>query len=286
MYGEPEAGKDWLNFRAAAGRIAKGERVLFYDFETDKHEAVSRLRALGVPDLLILKLFCYSRPDESLRGPIQETAPAGASLAIISGWTEALSLFGYSFNDGGDIAKFIAQIARPLADLGTAVAITDHVVKSHDERGRWAIGSQHKLAAVDVGYLLEPKVPFGRGMHGASRLTLTKDRPGYLRAACSGGRLIGEVHFESDAGGKVRVRIEPGLAESYDGLSVPQQLVADVMTTEPQSVRQIGDATAANGHPLKRMTIVRALEALADMGLADGEQPGTGRAGTWWLAKR
>lgn len=81
-----------------------------------------------------------------------------------------------------DAALIVATLLRPLANAGPAVVPLDHVTKNKDARGRYAIGAQHKLAAVrGAAYHLETVHPFGRGTHGQAQLIIQKDRPGHIR---------------------------------------------------------------------------------------------------------
>jgi hypothetical protein len=81
---------------------------------------------------------------------------------------------------------------------------------------------------------------------------------------------------------------EPVDTEDTDGLTPSAQRVLAVLRAnggvregETLTVRQIGDHLAKEGRPLKARTIQTALQALADMSLADGETS-QGTAGTWW----
>jgi hypothetical protein len=120
-----------------------------------------------------------------------------------------MQLLGLDPNSSIDTAKFYAMTGRPLADVGCAVLNIDHVVKDREGRGRWAIGSQHKIAGVDVAFGLETRKPFGRGIVGAvSTLRLLKDRPGFLQQYTVGARILADVRFDSVEEG-VRVELGP-----------------------------------------------------------------------------
>jgi hypothetical protein len=77
------------------------------------------------------------------------------------------------------------------------VVVIDHVTKSRDNRGNWAIGAQHKKGACTGSQFLFEKVhEFGRGMKGMSRLILAKDKPGYLNQEYVGAKLIAEFWLD------------------------------------------------------------------------------------------
>src|SRR5687768_6675613 len=85
-----------------------------------------------------------------------------------------------------------AETNQPFVTLarrvGAAVLMLDHVTKSREGRGRFAFGSQHKLASGDVGFLLEARQPAGIGRTGRTSILISKDRHGALRQKGSPGR--------------------------------------------------------------------------------------------------
>ncbi|MCZ2857420.1 hypothetical protein [Blastococcus sp. VKM Ac-2987] len=96
--------------------------------------------------------------------------------------------------------------------------LLDHVTKSKDTRGRYSIGGQHKLAAIDgASYVLENIMPFGRGMKGMSKISVVKDKNGWVRKGSVLGKAVGEllVHANDD-GSYVHVRIA-----TPEGLDTP-----------------------------------------------------------------
>ncbi|HEY5333050.1 MAG TPA: hypothetical protein VIJ21_05825, partial [Solirubrobacterales bacterium] len=90
---------------------------------------------------------------------------------------------------------------------GAAVVEVDHVVKDKESRGRFAIGGQHKLAGVDVAYLVALREPFGRGRVGELDLLVKKDRPGFIRQYADGEK-VASVRLISDGEGAVEVAVE------------------------------------------------------------------------------
>lgn len=215
LVGEPEAGKSWLALLATAERLSIGQRVLFIDFENTATEIVGRLRDLGVDDKFIFGLFVYVRPQDPLDIDIATIAP-DAALAVLHGTTDAMLLHGLKLTDNNDVAELLRRLARPLADAGAAVLLADHVTKDREGRGRWALGAQHKMAGTDVTYALDAIRPFARGLSGLSKLTVSKDRPGFVRAVSVGGKLVGEVRFISDPDGQFAITISPA-SENEDG---------------------------------------------------------------------
>ena len=104
-------------------------------------------------------------------------------LVIHDGVNEAMSLHGDDVNQSDGAATFRRTIIKPFLAVGATSLSCDHVVKNSDVRGRYAIGSAHKVNAIDgAAFLMENIEPFGRGLRGASSVYVTKDRPGQLRA--------------------------------------------------------------------------------------------------------
>ncbi|MPZ61836.1 MAG: AAA family ATPase [Propionibacteriales bacterium] len=186
LYGESESGKSWVALVAAVEVLACGGRVLFIDFESDRGTVINRLRKLGASPDALRERFGYTRPDvspEMVPGNFRELVSGNWQLVIIDGVTEALTVLALSGRDEDDVARFKRQLMRPFAEAGAAVVTVDHVTKSKDDRGRFALGSQHKLAALDgAAYVVEPgKAPLLAGTRGEAVLRVAKDREGYVR---------------------------------------------------------------------------------------------------------
>jgi len=283
---EPESGKGWLALSVSVQLVRAGLRVCYIDFEDHAAAIRERLRSLGLEDF---DRFTYIRPEEplsdagetDLRGALAESAP---SFVTIDGVTEAMALHKLSPLDNEDVAAFFEGFPSRLAKDGAAVAKLDHVVKAREARGRYAIGAQHKLAGIDgAAYSLQTVQPFGRGLHGAARIEVVKDRLGYIRAAAAGGKVAGEFHLRSDPTGRVDLcEVQPVLALTTDnGVAPSVQRVRDVLArVEPPgiAVKEIGDRVVEQGWAagLHRATIHAALKKLEELGAVDGAD------GRWW----
>jgi hypothetical protein len=185
LSGEPETGKSWLAQLAAAQEIRKGNRVLYLDLEDTPSRIVDRLRGLGIDHDTIADRFHYIRPAVAANTADTQALIELAhkcSLAVIDGTTDLHLIHGLDPEANRDVAVLVSQLLRPLANAGPAVLPLDHVTKNKETRGRYAIGGQHKLAAVrGAAYHLETIIPMGRGVVGQARLFITKDRPGHIR---------------------------------------------------------------------------------------------------------
>ena len=184
---EPEAGKTWFALTLAGQEIVAGRSVVFIDYEDDAEGVVGRLRQRGLPVEQIQDKFIYVRPEVAL-GPVDRDCLHGLvrdmqpTLVIIDGVTEAMTMEGFAVHDNQDVASFLESVATPLARLSPAVLLLDHEVKKAQDRGRFALGAGHKLAAVTgVAYKLRRGEPFAVGKTGYSEVRIAKDRPGQVR---------------------------------------------------------------------------------------------------------
>lgn len=198
--GEPGCGKTWLALLAARDQIMSGQDVVIIDHEDRASRVVGRLLTLGTdPDLLTYHLR-YVRPAEALTGLLMEhldAATANATLVVVDGVTEAMTLQGLDINSNSDVAAYYDLLPRRLAKKGAAVVLIDHVAKDTEKQGRWGIGGQHKLAGIDgAAYKVLPVDMFGRGKHGVSKVTVAKDRPGHVSEHALGD-VIAEFHLDA-----------------------------------------------------------------------------------------
>lgn len=223
MHGESESGKSLVAQAVAADILLAGGRVLYIDYESDAPAVVGRLRELGVPAHVIRERFHYVHPEVSPFSREAETVAWAAllsaeyNLAIIDGVTDALGTNGVKTNDNDEIAAWCRRIARPIARrTGAAVILIDHVTKDADTRGRFALGGQAKMNALDgAAYVVEVAEALGRGLKGAVTLRVAKDRPGGVRGHCGTFRKLdrtqeaARVTIDSRRPNQIKVTIEP-----------------------------------------------------------------------------
>jgi hypothetical protein len=185
VFGETEAGKSWLALECIAVEIRLGNDVVYIHFEEgDPASTIERLRLLAVTPAQIARHLRFAAPARPVCSewlePLLAPQPV---LVILDGVNEGMSLHGDQINDADGAATFRRNIVKPFTAVGAAVLSCDHVTKNSESRGRYAIGSAHKLNAIDgAAFLMENIAPFGRGLRGASSIYVTKDRPGQLRA--------------------------------------------------------------------------------------------------------
>jgi hypothetical protein len=186
VVGPTESAKTWLALACVKAELDAGHRVLYIHYEEPGPEStIERLRMLGVTNQQMLDLLVFVAPHEAIRKERREvllTPPP--SLVIHDGVNEAMSLHADEIEKAGGAAAFRRRLIVPFLRVGAATLACDHVPINTDPSRRDAYGSVHKgnvLTGARIG--LENVEPFGRGLRGVSKVFVTKDRPGYLRAA-------------------------------------------------------------------------------------------------------
>lgn len=278
--GESESGKTWIALEAIRGALAEERRVVYVDFEDSAQTLVQRLLALGLPPTQIGHLVVYvdSPGGWTVGGDrLAETHP-DAALIVIDGVNAGMASSGLDPLSVADTAKWINRLRR-WASTGPAVVQVDHVVKSSENRGRYALGSVHKLNGVDgAAYTVEPVKPFGRGREGLSRVFVVKDRPGAVRGQISGTR-VAEANFTSDAGtGAVTVSLAvPEVSVTESGDRRPTILMERVSkaleaTSEAMTMSAIEQAVSGRAEYVRK-----AVEVLIEEGYVEVVQSGRSR---------
>jgi len=241
FFGETESCKTLIAQMVVAQELGLGHHVVYGDFEDGPESMVERLRALGVDEEHIASRLTYLNPsgtfDELAQAVLQEAIEerGNPTLAVLDGVTEAMADIGLDPMSGTDVAAYYAGSPRWLARTGAAVALIDHVTKSQEGRGRWAIGSERKVSGLTgAGYSFEPVQPFGRGRTGLVKVTVAKDRLGYVRRHqdARGVVVMAELKSRPDDG----IAVTFSAPESSDGLFRPTCLMAklsDVIAANP-----------------------------------------------------
>ena len=76
-----------------------------------------------------------------------------------------------------DVERFARTWIKPLWQQGIATIAIDHVVKNHENRGKFSIGSERKLGTVDVHLGLKPIKQLHRGSTGLITCRPTRTGP-------------------------------------------------------------------------------------------------------------
>ena len=194
VYGESESGKSFVMQHLCAVEIMQGRKALYIDFEDSPAEIVHRLRLFGATVDQIRQGFTYAQPAESLSSvkaqrAFNELLASTYSLCIIDGYTTAMNMISPSSGTPeAQVTAFMSALPRKIVRrTGAAVITVDHVTKSKDSRGRFAVGSQEKLNSITgAGYSIEVVHNIAPGARGELVMRVTKDRIGQVRA--NGGK--------------------------------------------------------------------------------------------------
>lgn len=186
IYGESESGKSWITQIAAVDQLNQSNTVGLIDFESHPGEVINRLLTLGAHPDTITDNFHYIQPEQAptIDDPAwHQLLHQPCDLWIIDGVTESLVMFGAKTESNDEVTAWFRHFPKNLAArTGAAVILVDHVPKNKDDRGRFAIGAQAKLAAINgAAYIAEPINTIAPGHLGHIELRVAKDRPGGIR---------------------------------------------------------------------------------------------------------
>lgn len=276
--GESQSGKSWLAMLAAAQVLENGGRVVYVDFEDGWEEFTDRIQDLGIPHRDADARCRYIAPESwHVLAPsrLKRLLP-DVDLLIMDGVTNAMGMMGLNPMEMVDVSYWTRNL-RALASSGCAVVQIDHVTKSREGRGQYAIGSVHKMNAVDGAvYGLEAVKSFGKGLDGWARIRLHKDRPGALRRAAE-GNVIGILQFASNTSTEaVSLKLEPpGTDKTASGNFRPTTLMGKVSTVLASTPEEGLSKNQIEGQVRGKTTAVRnALAALVEEGYVRETQVG------------
>ena len=249
IFGESESGKTWIALEAIRQELEKNNIVFYLDFEDSARSILNRLKTLRVPTDKF-KLFRYANPDEPLGegiGEIMRTEIMAylPTLIVVDGVNAAMNLLGLDLEKNKDATHFSQKVLKPLRIGGAGILTIDHVTKSKDNRGNYAIGAQAKRADIDgAAFAVSVAMPFGRGIDGALDITCTKDRPGFVRAICPDAKTVGVANLKSTPEGFISVSISGGTVK---------------ISTREQKMEAVSSLLARVGYELGRNEIAEHL---------------------------
>jgi hypothetical protein len=218
LFGESESGKTWIALEAVRQELEKNNTVFYLDFEDSVRGIYNRLNTLGA-DLRHFKTFLYSNPSEPLTQGAREALLTRIdefkpSLIVVDGVNAAMNVMGLDLEKNKDATSFSQEVLRPMRLHNAAIITIDHVTKSKDNRGNYAIGAQAKRADIDgCAVAVEVEIAFGRGIDGALALKVTKDRPGFVRAICQEGKNLGVANIKALELGGIKITLEGATVE-------------------------------------------------------------------------
>jgi hypothetical protein len=253
LLGESESGKTWVALLAVKQALEIQQKVIYLDFEDSGKGILSRLRSLGLENRHLAN-FTYANPDQNLTlnermdlvDALTEIVP---ELIILDGVNAAMTLLALDLTSNRDATFFSQQLLKPLALSGACVITIDHVPKSKDNRGNYAIGAQAKRADINgCAIAVEVTLPFGKGMNGELNLKVTKDRPGAVREHSKEAKFAGTVELKSTAEGMVTMTI------------ISPQMVAGDRTRPTHLMEQVSKTLEAASMPLSKNAVTKEIQ--------------------------
>jgi hypothetical protein len=304
---EDKAGKTWaildLACSVAAGRPWLGRfacpqagRVLVFLGEGDQRAVVRRLRAicahksLAVEELAARIRLCFRVPrltsGADLAAVGAELAACPATLVILDPLYLAVGTAGA----GADLyamGTVLSAIQGVCQQAGAALVVVTHWNKTGEGRGA------KRISGVGPG-------AWGRVLCSAAVAHRTTSPDGASTVVLAFEVIGGEL---ADQAFRVRRRIR---ADDPADLASPLHYTVEVLADDPpddqagepsgarqwllaalraggpqQTVKQLGDHTAAQGHPLRKRTIQEALAELEERGLVVGTEQAPGLPRYW-----
>ncbi len=198
IHGEPCVGKTNVALALCLPLLREGQGVLYIDPEDSAISAARRLLAFGAEPEQVIAHFHHMQCPEVQDYPrlIAWAASHRPALVVVDGCAEILASLGLDENDPGEFLSFCRDRLKPFTDLGCAVLLADHVVKSTEGRGRWARGTGAKMGKYDgVSYSVELGQSYSPSLPGHVRLRIAKDRNGGVGVV---GQAVAEIHFTPD----------------------------------------------------------------------------------------
>jgi hypothetical protein len=259
FHGESESGKSLILMTEAVRIMKDGGDVLWITFDSDPDEDVmGRALAMGCEPETIKKHLDYVAPESGLTS-IEDLEDFGAllvkpyRLAVIDGVTDATSLIMGATGKGDPneaFTVFSRKFPRPLAkQTGAAVVMIDHVTKSPNGRGRFAIGAQAKMSQVTgAAYTVE------MDDDNVIILCVAKDRPHGVRPFA--GRMkdrlqeVARVTIKSDDH-----KLDLMIGTHADAMEIESAI------KETQKITEFGHVWSVITKPMGKSEISRALKA-------------------------
>jgi hypothetical protein len=312
---EDKAGKTWaildLAISVAAGAPWLGHfacppagRVLVFLGEGGERAMVRRLRAVAahkgvdlgeLAEARLLRL-CFRVPTltsgEDLAAVEAELAARSAALVVI----DPLYLAVGQGTTGANLyamGAVLSAIQGVCQQAGAALVVVTHWNKTGDGTGVQRISGVgpgawgRVLASAGVAHRATDPAT------GASTVVLGVElRGGELADQAFRVRRRVWADDPADLASALHYQVEvlPDQEDAGDpaatGLHQSRQWVLAALRQggPMQTVKQLGDRLAAQGHPLKKRTLQHALGELEAAGLVEGTQDGNGRAGYWSAA--
>ena len=266
--GEPGVGKSMVLAALVADEAQAGRTALYLDFERTPDLLHSRLTDSGL-DAQALARILYLRPHSpatpaEIVAMVERLRP---ELVVLDSYDAALELFGLETKNE-DVRKFAARVLDPLRSTGAPLVAADHVAKNPEQRRRYSIGGQAKLAHAEAHLGLTVIDPLRRGAEGRLKVRALKDTFGRLPHAATFTLRSHELT------GALSWRVGPVSEDADEGEGFrPTGYMEKVSRRLERSPEPLSRAALERDVKGKRDYIRLALDTLVNEGYAD-EQAG------------
>ncbi len=179
--GHPESTKTLVASILSLTAQRQGATVAHLDLELGARRTRALLGDLGATAEEIHAIF-YTEPG----GPpdaddIGYIVDKTVGFVFVNAAAGAFGVSGLDDHARKDVERFGQAWIEPLYRASVTTLLVDHVVKSTENRGKWAIGSERKAGVTDVHLGLElVGNPLTRGGTALVKVRVHKDRPGWL----------------------------------------------------------------------------------------------------------
>jgi hypothetical protein len=178
--GPQESGKTMAAYAIALEEARAEGNVILIDLEMGPHDARDRFREMGATTADFDRIYYIEPETEATDATMLGLLEWKPTLAIIDAAAGAYALQELDDNKRRDAEQWANLWVRPFWQNDVATITIDHVTKSAETRGKYAIGSERKAGGVDVHLGFETITEFRRGSTGLYKIITHKDRPGYL----------------------------------------------------------------------------------------------------------
>ena len=173
-----ESAKTLAAYAIAIEHVREGGTVLLLDYEMGQWDARERLRDMGATELDFERI-AYVEPEtpanpDTIPTLIEACAP---TLAVIDAAVGAYGLQGLDDGKRVDVERWAGLYVWNFWKRDIASITLDHVTKSKESRGAYAMGSERKIGGADVHLGFEVAVPLAGARVAATTSSRTVTGP-------------------------------------------------------------------------------------------------------------
>lgn len=247
-FGERGTGKTLLTIHCGMELAARGQSMVWIDYQNGSRLAVERIMSLGGTPLLNDHIHHIAQPGIDLsnrenaallRRMVQDT---DTRLVVIDSMMDAVALArdrGLDSNSGDDIVRFMDDVIGPLKQMGVAVMIHDHASKADKFSTK---GSNDKENSADLVWRIHnsaygSKAPPNRKLGGIGYVVAEQTK---MRNGITPNFILWEVEPYGEV-----ITSESGVQYHAHTRIHPPEFRED----RPTSATVIGRGTARDRHP-------------------------------------